>query len=147
MLRSELCDFNDAYIVVKGIITVSARDGANNIKDNKNKPLGFKNNAPFISCISKINGTLIESAEDLDIVIPMYNLLGDSKNYSKISGFLWNYYRDELSDETNDNNGLNKDVVNSEFFKYKTVWQSLPKAMMQIKKAQKKLRLLCHQNI
>ena len=52
--------------------------------------------------------------------MPMYNLLGDSKNYSKTSGSLWNYYRDELSDETNHNNGLNKDVVNSESFKYKT---------------------------
>ena len=52
--------------------------------------------------------------------MPMYNLLGDSKNYSKTSAFLWNYYRDELSDETNDNNGPNKDVVNSESFKYKT---------------------------
>ena len=52
--------------------------------------------------------------------MPMYNLLGDSKNYSKTSGFLWNYYRDGLSDETNDNNGPNKDVVNSESFKYKT---------------------------
>ena len=51
----------------------------------------------------------------------MYNLLGNSKNYSKISGFLWNYYRDELSNETDDNNGLNKDVVNWDFFKYKAV--------------------------
>ena len=52
--------------------------------------------------------------------MPIYNLLGYSKNYSKTSGSLWNYYRDELSDETNDNNGLKKDVVNSESFKYKT---------------------------
>ena len=69
---------------------------------------------------SKINSTLIENAEDLDIVTPMYNLLGYSKNYSKTSGSLWNYYRDELSDEINDNNGLNKNIVNSESFKYKT---------------------------
>ena len=47
-------------------------------------------------------------------------MLGDSKNYSKTSGYLWNYYRDELSAETNDNNGLNKDIVNSESFQYKT---------------------------
>ena len=52
--------------------------------------------------------------------MPVYNLLGDSKSYSKTSGSLWNYYRGELSDETNDNNGLNKNVVNSESFRYKT---------------------------
>ena len=52
----------------------------------KNRPLVFKNNAPFIICISKINDTSIENAEDLDIVMPMYNLLRDSKNFSKTSG-------------------------------------------------------------
>ena len=69
MLRSDLCDYSDAYIFVKGIITVSATDGANNIRDKRNRPLAFKNNAPFTSCISKINGVLIENAEDLDIVM------------------------------------------------------------------------------
>ena len=67
-----------------------------------------------------MNGVLIENAEDLDIVMPMYNLLGYSKNYSKTSGSLWNYYRDELTDETNDDNGPNKNVINSKSFKYKT---------------------------
>ena len=74
MLRSDLCDCSDAYIVVKEDITVSATDGANNIRGKK-RPLAFKNNAPFISFISKINGVLIENAEDLDFVMPMYNLL------------------------------------------------------------------------
>ena len=101
LLRSDLCDYSDAYIVVKGDITV---EGANN-RDKKNRALAFKNNAPFISCISKINGVLIENAEDLYIVMPMYNLLEYSKNYSKTSGSLWNYYIDELTDETNDDNG------------------------------------------
>ena len=64
MLRSDLCDYSDAYIVVKGIITVSTTDGANNIRDKENRPLEFKNNAPVISCISKINGVLIENTED-----------------------------------------------------------------------------------
>ena len=73
----------------------------------------LNNNAPFISCISKINGVLFENAEDLDIVMPMYNLLECSKNYSKTSASLWNYYRDELTDDTNDNNGPNKNVINS----------------------------------
>ena len=75
MLRSDLCDYSDTYILVKGKITV--RKGRNN-NDNNNaygKKLAFKNNAPFIYGISKINGKLIENAEDLDVVIPMYNLL------------------------------------------------------------------------
>ena len=78
------------------------------------------NKPPFISCISKINGVLVENAEDLDIVMPMYNLLEYSKNYSKTCASLWNCYRDELTDETNDNNGPNKNVINSRSFKYKT---------------------------
>ena len=68
----------------------------------------------------KQNGTLIENAEDLDIVMPMYNLLGYSKNYSETSGSIWNYYRDELAGEANDNNNLNKNVADSKSFKYKT---------------------------
>ena len=78
----------------------------------KNRPLAFRNNAPFIGCISKINNMLIDNAEDLDVGIPMYNLLEYSKNYSKTTGSLSNYYRDELSDDTNYNN-LKKNVINS----------------------------------
>ena len=55
------------------------------------KKLVFKNNAPFISCISKINRVKIENAEDLDVVMPIYNLLEYSKNYRKTTGSLWNY--------------------------------------------------------
>ena len=106
MLRSNLCDFSDAYIVVKGTITVTNPDNA-----KRNKAVAFKNNAPFINCISKINGVKIDNAEDLDVVMPMYNLLEYSKNYRKTTGSLWNYYRDEPS------NPLNTD---SESFKYKT---------------------------
>ena len=114
MLRSDLCDFSDAYIVVKGIVTVSA-DGRD--RDEMNRQAILKNNAPFISCISKINGVLVENAEDLDIVMSMCNLLKYSKNYSKTSASLWNYYRNELTDETNDNNSSNKNVINSKSFK------------------------------
>ena len=67
MLRSDLCDFSDAYIIVKGTATVT---GTSN-NSRKNRPLAFKNNAPFISCISKINNTLIDDAEDLDVAVPM----------------------------------------------------------------------------
>ena len=79
MLRSDLCDFNDAYIVVKGNITVTNPDDAKKI----NKEVTFNNNAPFINCILKINGVKIDNAGDLDIVRPMYNLLEYSKNYKK----------------------------------------------------------------
>ena len=83
MLRSDLCDFSDAYIVVKGTITVT------NPNDNAyGKKLALKNSAPFTSCISKINNTLIDNAEDLDIVMTMYNLIEYGKNYSKTTGSL-----------------------------------------------------------
>ena len=114
MLRSDLCEFSDAYIAGKGIVTVSA-DERN--RDQMNRQVILKNNARFISCISKINGVLAENAEDLDIVMPMYILLEYSKNYSKTSASLWNYYRAQLTDEANDNNGPNKDVINSKFLK------------------------------
>ena len=122
MLRSNLCDYSDAYVLVKGTITftaLGANNGANNIRDKKNRPLILKNNAPFVSCITRINGGLIEDADDLDIVMPMYNLLEYSKNYRKTIGSLYSYYRDELTNDGNDNNFDNRNVVNSEAFKYK----------------------------
>ena len=76
----------------------------------KNKAVTFKKNAPFINCISKINGVKIDNAEDLDVIMPMYNLLEYCKNYRKMTGSLWSYYRDEPSDS------LSSD---SESFKYK----------------------------
>ena len=122
MLRSNLGDYSDAYILVKGTITVTApgvNNGANNITDKKNRPLILKNNAPFVSCITRINGELIEDADDLDIVMSMYNLLEYSKNYRKTIGSLYNYYRDELSNNADDDNFDNIKVVNSNTFKYK----------------------------
>ena len=71
MLRSDLCDFSDVYLVLKGDITLQGDNDAN----KRNKNLVFKNNAPFINCISKINGVKIDNAEDIDVVMPMYNLL------------------------------------------------------------------------
>ena len=107
MLRSDLCNFSDAYIVVEGDITLEGDNDAN----KRNKNLAFKNNAPFINCISKINGVKIDNAEDLDVVMPMYNLLEYSKNYRKTTGSLWNYYRNEQSNPLSSN---------SESFKQKT---------------------------
>ena len=115
MLRSNLCDYSDAYILVKGTITVAG----NNLRDRQDRPLIFKNNAPFVSCITRINGELIEDADDLDIFMPIYNLLEYSKNYRKTIGSLYNYYRDELSDDADDNQLNNIKIVNSNTFKYK----------------------------
>ena len=116
MLRSDLCNYADGYILVNGTITVTAPAGANNIKDKKNRKLILKNNAPFVSCITRINGELIEDADDLDIVMPMYNLLEYSKNYRKTIESLYNYYRDELTNDNNNRNA-NRNVVNSNTFK------------------------------
>ena len=118
MLRSDLCDYADVYILVSGTITVTANAGANNIRDKKNRPLILKNSAPFLSCITKINNELIEDAEDLAIVMPMYNLLEYRKNYKKTIGSLYNYYRDELINDVK-NNFVNINVANSNAFKYK----------------------------
>ena len=106
MLRSDLCDFSDAYIVVKGVITVTSPNNA-----KRNKSVTFKNNAPFINCITKINGIKIDNAEDLDVAMPMYNLLEYSENYKETIGSLWNYFRDQPS---------NLLSTGPESFKYKT---------------------------
>ena len=89
MLRYSLCDYGDAYILVKGNITVknTASDGAD--ANNTNKKVVFKNCAPFTNCISKINNVDIDNAKYIDIVTPMYNLIEYSDNYSKTSGSLW----------------------------------------------------------
>ena len=117
MLRSDLCGYADAHILVNGTITVTANAGANNIRNKKDRKLILKNNVPFVSCITRINNELIEDADDLDIVMPMYNLLEYSKNYRKTIGSLYNYYRDELTNDNN-NNFANRNVVNSNAFKY-----------------------------
>ena len=120
MLRSDLCDFSDAYIVVKGTITLTKTNGRG-IIDIRNRFLAFKNNAPFTNCISKINNVLIDNAEDLDIVMPMYNLLEYSKNYSKTTGSFWNYYRDEPNSGLGgNNNNVNYSIKDSKSFDYKT---------------------------
>ena len=115
MFRSDLCDNADAYILVNGTITVAG----NQARDRQNRPLILKNNAPFVSCITRINNELIEDADDLDIVKPMYNLLEYSKNYRETIGSLYNYYQDELNDDSNLNNFANNNVVSSNSFQYK----------------------------
>ena len=110
MLRSDSCDYSDGYIVVKGRIIVRGNNA-----DRINKKLTFKSNAPFKSCISKTNNTLIDNGEDLNIVKPMYNLLEYSGNHSMTSGSLRNYYRDEINydanENDNDNNNNNNNLI------------------------------------
>ena len=98
MLRSNLCDYTDSYILVTGTITITGAgdDAVARRADERNKVVTFKNCAPFTKCISRINNTEIDNAYDIDIVMPMYNLIKYSDNYSKTSGSLWQYYKDDL---------------------------------------------------
>ena len=111
MLRPNLCDYADAYIPVKGTITITGEgnDDAAKRLDERNKGVIFKNCAPFTKCISRINNTDIDNAQDIDIVMPMYNLIEYSDNYSKTSGSLWQYYKDDPNDN----------ITQSESFKSK----------------------------
>ena len=78
MLKSSLCDYSDAYILVKGTITVADTSAAGAAANNTNKKVIFKNCAPFANCLSGINNTEIDNAKDIDIVMPMYNLIEHS---------------------------------------------------------------------
>ena len=93
VLRSDLCDHSDAYIASTG--RIDRLDAAANENDKAQKNIVFKNDVPFRSYVSKINSTLIDNAEDLDIVMPMYNLLEYSQNYYVTSESLLDYQSDE----------------------------------------------------
>ena len=94
MLRSSLCDYSDAYILVKGNITVNNTAAEGAAANNTDKKVIFKNCAPFTNCISKINNTDIDNAKYIDIVMPMYSLIEYSDNYLKTSGSLWQYCKE-----------------------------------------------------
>ena len=95
MLRSNFCDYADAYILVKGTVTITGAGDAAAARqaDERNKGVIFKNCAPFAKYISRINNTEIDNAKDIDIVMLMYNLIEYSDNYSKTSGSLYQYYK------------------------------------------------------
>ena len=119
-LRSDLCDYNDAYILVTGKISVTNPDDA--AYDRK---LALKNNAPFFNCVIKTNDQLTDDANDLDVVIPMYDLLYFSKKifyFRKTTGSFWNYYRDEPKPEYNNNSRdrIHYSINDSNSFDYKT---------------------------
>ena len=90
MLRFNLCDYADVYILVQGTITITGAGNDDTAKraDERDKGVAFKNCAPFTKCIRRINNTDIDNAQDKDIVMPMYNLIEYSDNYSKTSGSL-----------------------------------------------------------
>ena len=112
MLRPKLCDYPDVYILVKWTITItgSGNDDAAKRSDERDKGVTFKNCAPFTKCISRINNTDIDNAQDIDIVMPMYNLIEYSDNYSKTSGSLWQYYKDEPNDNLADSETFKSNV-------------------------------------
>ena len=94
-------DYNDAYILLRGNVTIIGHQVTQ---------VAFKNCAPFTKCVTKITGTTIDDAEDLDLVMPMYNLIEYNSNYSETTGSLWFYSKDEATH-------FNIDIVNDNHFK------------------------------
>ena len=94
MLKSSLCDYGYPYIFVKGTITVDDTSAAGVAANNNNNEVILKNCAPLTNWISEINNTQINNAKHIDIVMPMFNLIEYSNNYSKTCGNLWKYCKD-----------------------------------------------------
>ena len=126
MLKSSLCDYSDAYILVKGTITANNTAATDVDANHINKKVIFKNCAPVTNCISEINNTQVDNAKDIDIVMPMYNLIEYSDNYSKRSGGLWQYRKD-IPVADNDNaivNFAENNLTDSFNFKVKMTGQT-----------------------
>ena len=126
MLKASLCDYSDAYILVKGTISVNDTAAAAAVANNDNKKVIFKNCAPFTKCISEINNTQVDNAKDIDIVMPVYNLIEYSDNYAKTSGILWQYCKD-IPAINNNNNNINftgSNLTDSFNFKVKFTGQT-----------------------
>ena len=125
MLKSSLCDYSNAYVHVKGTITVD-NTAAAAAANNTIKKVIFKNCPPRAICISEINNTQVGNAKDIDIVMPMYNLIEYSDNYSKTSGSLWQYCKDISA--VNDNNAIvdftDNNLTDSFNFKVKMTGQT-----------------------
>ena len=110
VIKPFLCDYSDAYILITGDITVT--DIAADVN------VAFKNCAPFTRCVTHVNDEHVKTAENLDIIMPMYNLLEYSDNYADSSVSLYEFKRDESP--VNDNwNLINVALTNSSSFKYK----------------------------
>ena len=104
-IKSSLCDYSDAFILVTGNITVAA---------NNDTDVAFKNCAPFSTCTTKINDVFVDEANHIYIAMPMYNLIEYSDNYSDTSGSLWQFKRDEVPASNAD-----LTINNSQSFKHK----------------------------
>ena len=125
MPRSSLGYYRNGYILVKRKISVNNTAAADADANNTNKKVIFQNCAPFTDCIRKINNTQVNNAKDIDIVMPMYNLIEYSDNYSKTSGRLWQYCKDIPAvndDDIVDSNGAN--ATHSFNFKTKMTGQT-----------------------
>ena len=111
MLKSSLYDYSGGYILVSGTITIDGEEADDNAKwlDERKKGVIFKDCVPFTDCINEINNTQTDNSKDLHVVKSIYNLIKYSNNYSKTSGSLWQYYRDDP----------NVILTNSESFKLK----------------------------
>ena len=119
MLKSSLCDYSDAYILLKGTITVNNTAAQGATANNTNKKVIFKNCAPFTNCISEINNMQIGNAKDIDIVMPMYNLIEYSDNYAKTTGSLWQYCKDIPTGNANNNIVIFAEDNTADSFKFK----------------------------
>ena len=108
MLKSSLCDYSDAYILVEGTVSANITAASDAAVNNDDEKVIFKNCAPFTNCISEINNTQVDNAKDIDIVMPMYNLIEYSDNYAKATGSLWQYCKDIPAR----NNNNNKQIIN-----------------------------------
>ena len=106
-----MCDYSEAYILVSGTIRITGTgaDHAATQVDERNKGVTFRNCAPFTNCISEINNTQIDNVKYTDVVMPLYDLIEYSNNYSKTLGSLSQYYRDES----------NENIANFESFQFK----------------------------
>ena len=112
MLNSRVCDYSDAYILFTEKITITGAgdDAVARQADERDKGVAFKNCVQFTNCISEINNTQIDNCKDINIVMPLYNLLEYSDNYAKTSGSLWRYYRDEPNDNLADSESFKSKI-------------------------------------
>ena len=117
MLKSSLCDYSDAYILAKGNISIESKEGGN--VNNGDQEEVFKNSDPFTDCISEINNTEIDNNKDIDVVMPICNLIKYGYNFWKTSGSLWLYYRDEPALANGDAISKFHTAINSPLFKFK----------------------------
>ena len=119
MLKSSLCGYSESYILVKGTITVNNTAAQGAAANNTTKKVIFKNWAPFTNCISEINNTQIDNAKEIDIVMPMYNLIEYSDNYVKTTGSLWQYCKDIPARNANDDIVIFAENNTADSFKFK----------------------------